>query len=193
MIVDLLRHASTGRVGHLDGRSDPPLLPGAADALAAHYRTQRWSRIIASPRQRAADTARAFAATHGKTVEIDPCWAEVNFGEWDGLPGAQIDRAALAAFHRDPHRHPAPGGEAWDDFSSRIELGLHGLLSSAGQVPLLVVSHAGALRMALSLACGFPLPALWALRIDYGTRLRLRVEMTQQGKCWGELLEIEQP
>ena len=193
MIVDLLRHASTGRVGHLDGRSDPPLLPGAADALAAHYRTQRWSRIIASPRQRAADTARAFAAAHGQAVEIVACWTEVDFGVWDGLPGGQIDPAALAAFHRDPHTHPAPGGEAWAEFASRIDQALSGLGSSADKSPLLVVSHAGALRMALSLACGFPLPALWALRIDYGTRVRLRVEMTREGNRWGELLEIEQP
>ena len=29
MILDLLRHASTGRPGHLDGRTDPPLIDGA--------------------------------------------------------------------------------------------------------------------------------------------------------------------
>jgi len=33
MILDLMRHASTGRQGHLDGRSDPPLLDGVVGEL----------------------------------------------------------------------------------------------------------------------------------------------------------------
>lgn len=197
MILDLMRHASTGRPGHLDGRRDPPLLAQAADALAGTCRALAWSRVIASPRRRALDTARALANLRELPLEVDPDWAELDFGDWDGHRGSDIDPAALAAFHRDPVRHPPPGGEPWPAFQARVGGALAALArdhgaGSADAAPVLVVSHAGVLRMAVSLACGFALPSLWALRIDYGTRLRLRVEAGGDD-LWGELLEVRQP
>ena len=41
--------------------------------------------------------------------------------------------------------------------------------------------------------CGIPLAALWAMRIDYGTRVRLRVERGEDGQLGGERLELCQP
>jgi alpha-ribazole phosphatase len=194
MILDLIRHASTGRAGHLDGRHDPPLLAQAADALATRYRGEPcWTRVIASPRRRALDTAQALAAPHGLPVRVDPDWAELDFGQWDGRHAHDIDPAALAAFHRDPVAHPPPGGETWPHFRTRVGTALATLANTRNPGPVLVVSHAGALRLTLSLVCGFPLASLWAIRIDYGTRLRLRVETGADGGLWGELLGIAQP
>ena len=45
--------------------------------------------------------------------------------------------------------------------------------------------------MVLSQVCGLPMAMCWALRIDHGTRLRLRVER-QDDQLWGELLELQQ-
>ncbi|MCE7033086.1 histidine phosphatase family protein [Lysobacter sp. GX 14042] len=197
MILDLVRHASTGRAGHLDGRGDPPLLAQATDALGGACHALAWSRAITSPRIRALGTARALATPRDLPIEMDSDWAELDFGDWDGLRGSDIDPAALAAFHRDPVRHPPPDGEPWPAFQARIGSALAALArdcdaAPAGAAPVLVVSHAGVLRMALSLTCGFALPSLWALRIDYGTRLRLRVELGGDG-LWGELIELRQP
>nr|WP_246428973.1 histidine phosphatase family protein [Pseudoxanthomonas broegbernensis] len=193
--MDLLRHASTGRAGHLDGRSDPPLSPGACDAPCAGYAGLDWSRVVASPRRRARDTAQALAAPRGLPVELDEGWAELDFGQWDGRSGSELPAAAVAAFHADPLAHPPPGGEPWDAFARRIEARLRGLLEGdAGDAaPVLVVSHGGPLRMALSQACGWPLAQAWTLRLDYGSRLRLRVEAGGDGRLWGELLELQQP
>ena len=193
MILDLVRHADTGRRGHMDGRSDPPLVPGATGALCRRHAGIPWARIISSPLQRAHDTARALAAPLGRPVRIDPQWVELDFGDWDGSPGDVLPSAAVAAFHADPLRNPPPAGEAWDVFGQRIGTALRTLLADADDHPVLVVSHGGPMRMALSLACGLPLPSLWALRIDYGTRLRLRVERDGGGGVWGEVLELVQP
>ena len=141
-------------------------------------------------------TALAVAASRQLRVAIADAWREVDFGDWDGRPARTIDPVALAAFHRDPLAHPAPGGEPWPMFTSRIGGALTALLQGAADQPsagALVVSHAGAIRMAVALACGFPLAALWALRIDYGTRLRLHLQLGDDGRPWGELLEIRQP
>ncbi len=193
MILDLVRHASTGRAGHLDGRSDPPLLAGACDALGRACRGIDWTRAIASPRRRALHTAQALAAPLGLPVEVDEGWAELDFGDWDGCLGSELPAAALAAFHADPLAHPPPQGEAWDAFERRIEARLRALLDSGDDGPVLVVSHGGPLRMALCRICGWPLALTWSLRLAYGTRLRLRVEAGGDGRLWGELLELRQP
>ena len=193
MILDLVRHADTGRRGHMDGRSDPPLVAGATDAPCRRDAGIQWARIVSSPLRRAHATARALAAPLGLPVRPDPQWAALDFGDWDGRRGDALPSAAIAAFHADPLRNPPPAGEAWDVFGQRITSALHALLADADEHPVLVVSHGGPLRMALSQVCGLPLPSLWALRIDYGTRLRLRVERDDDGRTWGELLELAQP
>ena len=199
MILDLVRHADTGRRGHMDGRSDPALVVGATDAACRRHAGIGWSRVLASPLRRARDTALALAKPLGLPVETEPRWAEYDFGDWDGRRGAELPAAAVAAFHADPLRHPPPGAEPWDVFGERIAAALRALLASAAagasaeDEPVLVVSHGGPLRMALVQACGLPLAASWALRIDYGTRLRLRVETGDDGRPWGELLELAQP
>lgn len=197
MIVDFVRHASTGRSGCFDGRTDPPLLPAAADALRASCGELRWAAAISSPRQRARLTAEALVAVQGLPVAVSEDWAEWHFGEWDGrhrdaIAADEAGRRALAEFYRDPAAHPPPGAEPWTGFRDRIHAGLLALAHRRDEegLPLLVVSHAGPLRLALSLACGLPLPALWALRLDYGTRLRLRVEADADDRLWGELIEV---
>ncbi|MGX5729093.1 histidine phosphatase family protein [Pseudoxanthomonas beigongshangi] len=197
MIVDLVRHASTGRAGHFDGRTDPPLLPGAADAICGGCAGMAWSRVISSPRQRALHTAQALAAPQALPVAIDVDWAEWDFGDWDGQHRDAIavddaSRHALQAFYQDPGANPPPNAEPWDAFEARIGRGLRALAAQDDAAPALVVSHAGPLRLALALACGLPLASSWAVRIDYGTRLRLRVQTDAADRLWGELIEVRQ-
>ena len=58
---------------------------------------------------------------------------------------------------------------------------------------MLVVTHAGPMRVALHQVCGLPLDRLWALRIGFGTRIRLNFEVAADARVWGEIVEISQP
>lgn len=179
----------------MDGRSDPPLLAGATGGLCRRHGGTTWARVASSPLRRAHDTALALAAPLELPVRQDMRWTELDFGDWDGRRGDELPADAVAAFHADPVRCPPPGGESWQAFGLRIGQALHALVEEAGgdARPALVVSHGGAMRMALTQVCGLPLASTWALRIDYGTRLRLRVEAGDDGRLWGELLELVQP
>lgn len=197
MIIDLVRHASTGRRGYFDGRTDPPLIVAAAETVRDAHRGIAWTRVISSPLQRAHDTALAMAKERAVPVERDADWAECHFGDWEGRHhqdiAAQDGGGVLAAFHRDPINAAPPNAEPWPQFQSRLQRALQAMVTQGDTTePVLVVSHAGAIRMAISVACGFPWPSLWALRLDYGTRVRLSVH-ADGGTLWGELLEVSQP
>jgi alpha-ribazole phosphatase len=191
MILDLIRHASTGRDGHLDGRTDPALDEGSTDALCARYAALGWERVLSSPRQRALATADALALPRGLAVIADDEWEELDFGDWDGQALDALPMQQLSAFHLDPHANPPPHGESWGHFERRIVRGLHRLLDEPDAPSTLIVSHGGPLRMVLSQVCGMPMAMCWALRIDHGTRLQLRVER-EGDRLWGELLELQQ-
>jgi alpha-ribazole phosphatase len=49
------------------------------------------------------------------------------------------------------------------------------------------------MRVALHQVCGLPLDRLWALRIGFGTRIRLNFEVAADARVWGEIVEISQP
>lgn len=192
MILDLIRHASSGRDGHLDGRTDPPLDAGSCDALCERYTGLHWARVLSSPRQRALATAAALALPRGVEVMAEEEWEELDFGDWDGQALHDLPVAQLSAFHHDPHANPPPHGESWGHFERRIARALHRLLDDPDPPATLVVSHGGPLRMVLSQVCGLPMALCWALRIDHGTRVQLRVERDGDA-LWGELLELQQP
>lgn len=191
MILELIRHPSTGRDGHLDGLTDPPLEAACVEALCERYAMLDWQRVLSSPRQRALQCAQGLAVPRGLEVEVDAEWEELDFGDWDGQPLQALPMDQLSAFHLDPHANPPPHGESWGHFERRIARALHRLLEDPEPVPTLVISHGGPLRMVLSQVCGLPLAMCWALRIDHGTRLQLRVER-EGDRLWGELLELEQ-
>ncbi len=197
MLIDVMRHGSTGRSGFLDGRTDRALVDEGWAQFYAQTAGRGWPRIVTSPLMRARVAAELLAAEARVPLAVDAGWAEYDFGAWDGRARAEIEAtadgaAALAAFYADPLAHPPPGGEGWVDFSSRVEEALLRVVrSEAG--PVLVVTHAGPLRLALAIATGIDRSSLWALRISYGTRVRLNAGLGKDGQIWGEIIEIAQP
>jgi alpha-ribazole phosphatase len=200
-VIDFVRHGATVLPGVLLGRTDAPLSAAGraqvqglgntlADTLAAP------ARIVTSPLARARQTATILAGSRATEVSVDAAWAELDFGAWDGQPLDVLRRdhgAALVAFYADPMSHPAPGGEDPRAFAHRIEDGLRALAATDAGAPVLIATHAGPIRAALSLACAVPFAMLWAVRIDYATRVRLKVGLGRDGKLWGEILELTQP
>jgi alpha-ribazole phosphatase len=198
MLIDLIRHGSTGRSGHLDGRTDPELTPAGLAHFASAVRGHTWGRIITSPRKRALAGAHHRAIETQTPLTVAEAWAEYDFGSWDGRTRADIEReaggaSALSAFYANPAENPPPGGEPWLHFTTRIARALDAIIDSIGSGPTLIVTHAGAIRMALSLASGIPRAHTWAFRINYATRLRLDIGRGPDDKLWAEIIDLVQP
>jgi alpha-ribazole phosphatase len=198
MLIDLLRHGTTGRDGYLDGRTDHTLSAEGRAQFELQTAHRNWPTIVTSPRRRAQEAALRLAGSRNLGLRIDEDWAELDFGLWDGrrkseLEEEPVNRAALVAFYRDPSTNPPPGGESWASLEMRIGHALTRLAHPAKPGPVLVVTHAGPMRVALHQVCGLPLDRLWALRIGFGTRIRLNFEVAADARVWGEIVEISQP
>ncbi|MEQ1615384.1 MAG: histidine phosphatase family protein [Hyphomicrobiaceae bacterium] len=198
MRLDLVRHGDTGRSGYLDGRSDYPTTPSGMTQIDKQLERGGWQIVITSPLQRARRSAEAFAATTACSLTIDADWIELDFGRWEGRRRADIAadplaREQLATFYDDPWRQSPPDGERWPDFEQRVRRGLARACDHATGRSTLVISHAGPMRMVLSIVLGIPLRSLWAIRLDYATRVGLEVGQSSDGEFWGELVELVPP
>lgn len=195
--IDLLRHGETERKGVLLGRTDAVLSELGWQQFEKQTRNREYCIILTSPLKRAREPAEQLANARNVQTRRDKDWAELDFGAWDGKPVAELRKdaeiaQALDAFYRDPNASGPPGGENWMTLSDRIALALGRLLEAPDEGNALIVTHAGPMRAALSLACDIPLDRVWALKIDYGTRITLRFGRVD-GKFWGEIIEIVQP
>ena len=195
MIVHLLRHGRTDHDRHLIGRTNAALTPAGWAQMREQMDRIAWSQIVTSPLKRAQGPALEAADGGGAVCRIDDDWREMDFGLWDGLTLDEIKAQhadAYRAFYADPDTAPPPGGETWSGLTRRIERALRGTIARPDLSPTLVVTHAGAIRASLGVACGLPQAALWAFRIAHGTIVTLDVDVAD-GKLWGEIVEIRQP
>src|SRR5690606_6952176 len=98
----------------------------------------------------------------GVAVTTDERFAEVHFGEWEGLTAAEIDAAWPGRRHAwyTTGTTAAPGGESAADVGARVWQGLQDLvatlLPSAGPAgrTVVVVGHAVQVRAAIGTAVG---------------------------------------
>lgn len=196
--VDLVRHGETEMSGRLLGRTDSALSEVGWFQLERQTANRSWSNVVSSPLRRSREPAEKLAQRLDIPLRIDSDWAEIDFGAWDGRPVAELwADAAIAvrldAFYRSPSARGAPDGESWQGLVDRVSRALDRLLAAPAMETVLVVSHAGPSRAAIALCCDIPFERLWGIKVDYATRITLRVDRDQEQGRWGEIVEIVQP
>lgn len=119
--IFLIRHGEPAIHGVLLGQSDPPLsLVGreqARDALASLRPDIVWC----SPLSRATETAAMIA--NAQICQLEEL-REIHMGEWTGLSWQQVEQSQGERARTklvDWFGVPAPGGESWPVFLSRVE------------------------------------------------------------------------
>jgi len=122
----LARHGRTvsNARGLLLGRANPDLDPlglSQADALGADIaaRSRPVGNIITSPLRRAAQTAEAIARHTGAEIEVDEAWIELDYGDFDERPVADLGADVWAEWRSDLHFRP-PGGETLAELGHRV-------------------------------------------------------------------------
>lgn len=178
--IDLLRHGEPEGGRRYRGQSDDPLSElGWSQMREAVAGESGWDRIISSPLLRCAEFARGLARDLERPVQTDARWMEIGFGEWEGRTATELiasDPEQLRRFWSDPMGNPPPGGESLLTFQQRVVEAWDEMLKEYADTHLLLVGHAGVMRMVLRQVLEMPLNNLFRFQIPYAARMCIQVD-----------------
>ncbi len=176
--IDLLRHGEPLGGRRYRGTSDDPLSEkGWQQMEAAVGTTHPWQRIISSPLSRCRDFAFALGERHGIPVQEEGRFTEIGFGVWEGLTAEQLrarDADCLRRFYHDPTTNRPQGAEELASFVQRVAAAWYDLLEKHCDRPLLIISHAGVMRVIIAQLLGMPPENIFRLQIANAALIRIR-------------------
>ena len=178
--LDLMRHGEPLGGRKYRGQIDDPLSEkGWAQMHAAVGHSVPWTSIVSSPLVRCRAFAEALAERHNLPLTLDERLKEVGFGEWEGKSAAEIEQdtpGMLARFKADPVNERPAGAESLADFHARVSSALADLLTQQADQHVLLVGHAGVMRMGLAWALHIPLEHAYRIEVATASLTRLRFE-----------------
>lgn len=181
-MLDFIRHGEPVGGRKYRGQIDDPLSEkGWAQMRAALGEHAPWSRLISSPLLRCRAFAEALAAEHDLPLEFEACFKEIGFGIWEGKTAEQIEfewPGTLARFKAAPIHAQPSGAEPLTDFYSRVAAGIERILHAHSGEHILIVGHAGVIRMALAYALAIPLANAYRIEVTSAGITRLRFDGT---------------
>ena len=169
----MLRHGRTkaNAQGLLQGRIDPPLDDlGQQQAAAAATWLGSVDRVIASPLQRAQETAAAF----GVDVETDERFIELDYGDWEGRPVRDVPAETWQAWRSDLDFRP-PSGETLNELGTRVRTALDELVAQAERSTIVVVSHVSPIKASIAWALDVSDHATWRTRLGQASICQIGV------------------
>jgi broad specificity phosphatase PhoE len=177
-MIWLLRHGRTAlnAQGLLQGQTDPPLDDTGveqATAAAAAVKGHGITAVVSSPLQRCRATAALVAAALDVELQVDERWIELDYGELDGTPLAELPPATWAAWRSDLDWAP-PGGESIATLGARVRPACEDLAAAGEDV--LVVSHVSPIKAAVAWALGVGDEIAWHLHLSPASFTRIAVD-----------------
>lgn len=168
------RHGQTepNRAGQLLGRSDPGLTERGieqAHRLAGAVAALEPVALFSSQLQRARQTADIVAGECGLAVEVDEQLVEIDYGEWEGRPFAELDPAIVKAWRTDADFAP-PGGETLRDVTERAASFCERRVDDR---VIVAVSHVSPIKGAVTWALGVSPELAWRMRLDVASITRI--------------------
>ena len=147
--------------GLLLGPWDPELDEvGERQALAVARAVGPVDRVVCSPLLRTRRTAEAFSVRDGSPVEVDERWIEMDYGEFDGRPLAEVSLDTWESWRTDLDWAP-PGGESHRALGLRVRAALDDLFEASRTSELVVVTHVSPIKAALAWVLGVGDEVVW--------------------------------
>ena len=176
--VILVRHGETegNRLRlFLGGNSDTALNEKGkrqAESLALRLKSEKIQAIYSSPLRRTLDTAQAIARYHRMEVGIEPELTELNLGELEGTPVADLGKTfdeLLITGPQDEELPRAPGGESLREVQQRAWSAIQRLVSQYPDGAIVIVSHYFTILTIICSVLNLPLPQMVRLKLEIGS------------------------
>src|SRR5271166_675596 len=175
--VIFVRHAQTEwtRERRYQGHRDLPLSSegvGEAAGLAVQLYGLGIGAVISSPLLRACQTARIIAKELGLgQPRVDPRLMEVGYGGWEGLTQQEIAERwpnELKEWKKAPGSFRFPGGENLEAVGRRLFdfLGEQYARFAEDPTPIVAVTHAGPIRLAVLDALAVPIERFRHIQVE---------------------------
>jgi broad specificity phosphatase PhoE/ribonuclease HI len=151
--------------------------PGLSDEGRAQVRAtadwlaplaERVDAVVASPVRRTLESAEIVAEVLGKSLEVEPGFAEMEFGRWDGLTFAEVAqrfKGELDAWLGSLDVG-AGGGESFRTVESRVLAGLQRVLDAHAGKTVVVVSHVTPIKTLVAHAVDAPLESVFRMELS---------------------------
>ena len=177
----LLRHGEAlGVAGRCIGQTDVPLSRDGAAAIRRLVADGPESligtfdgrtRVFSSDLRRATESAAIVATAVGCDSVQDARLREISFGEWDGQPWSDIECAypeQLRSWMELWTESAAPGGESVGDLVNRAAEWIGDVVTGqSSAIAIVVVSHAGWIRAAVSHLLGYDIARMFEIPVDH--------------------------
>ncbi|TCS73939.1 alpha-ribazole phosphatase [Sulfuritortus calidifontis] len=175
--VTVLRHGEVAGPAHVfRGRSDPPLTARGSEQMRAALADRRFDAVATSPLLRCRAFAEAFAAEQGIACRVLADMRELDFGDWEGLSGAEVAERDPAAYQRFRSRCDdcaASGGERIGDFRRRVLAAWQDWLADAAGGQRLLITHAGVMRILLQQVLKLPASGLYRIALPEAAQFQV--------------------
>ena len=159
---------------------------------------------IASPLRRTHMTAAALVAAGadgpdpipGPTLHIEPELIEQNFGEWQGVKYSELQARRgdeWLRFWLAPANETPPGGESFAALTRRVHAAIETIGERHQGRDIIVMSHGGTIRAALSMALGLTPDNALAFAVDNLSLTRLEHFPEPGGAHFWRVAAVNQP
>ena len=176
------------------GQSDVKLSASGlrqAERLRHRLAAEKIDAVYSSNLSRASATAEVIASKHQLEVIVCAELSEINFGKFEGLTFAEISQLYPEIAKLWVERSPSlefPEGEKLAEFDKRIGKFMSRLKKHSPEETILIVAHAGTLRVLLCRLLGIELKHRWQFRLDLAS-LSI-VEAYPQGAILSRLNDV---
>jgi alpha-ribazole phosphatase/probable phosphoglycerate mutase len=178
--IDLLRHGEPVGGKRYRGHQDDPLSEtGWKQMEHVIDPNVRWDAILTSPLKRCADFAHSLSLKQSLPLFVEPRLLEISFGAWEGRTAEELihgEAEQLYAFWADPFNHPPPGGEPLAAFLKRTLSAWNRIQTEWQDKHILVICHAGTIRMIFCHLLGLPVVQQFNIQVDYASLSRVVIE-----------------
>jgi ribonuclease H / adenosylcobalamin/alpha-ribazole phosphatase len=172
----VLRHGETesSRDRRFTGGRDVLLTPAGqrqAEAAAAVLSTVGLQAVYTSPLARTRTSAEIIAGLSKVPVHVDARFAEMRFGEWEGLTfreAAAKTPELYARWQAAPHETTPAGGEGVMSVAARVADGIAALQAAHPDGTVALVTHAMVVRLIVLAALGLAPDRLWSVDASAG-------------------------
>ena len=160
--IFLIRHGEVewNRRATYMGSTDLPLNSQGrlqADRLADRLETEDISAVYSSDLSRARETAEIIAGRIRLPIQITPEIREIDYGEWDGVPEADVPKRygdIYSAWRANPAEVRIPGGETFQELADRAFPAFSKIAEGHGDQNIVVVAHKSTNRVILCCLLG---------------------------------------